>query len=93
MIRERVDRLPQRLEGLACALHVYRRETGYGPSIRELRDITGTSTTSVIIYNLRKLERLGLASIDYPSDRSARLNYERLVIQSLKGVMTVWERP
>lgn len=38
----------------------YRRERGYAPSVREIQTACGISSTSVVDYNLRLLQRDGL---------------------------------
>ena len=49
---------------------------GYGPSFRDLQELTGISSTSVVWYQLRRLREQGV--VDYEPDvaRSVRLKKE-----------------
>lgn len=42
------------------AIRRFQRRAGYCPSIREIQVEAGISSTSVVEYNLRRLEKLGL---------------------------------
>lgn len=48
----------------------FQREFEYAPSFREIRDACGLSSTSVVQYNLRALERLGHLRMTPGTDRS-----------------------
>lgn len=50
----------------------YERD-GRPPTIKELQDATGISTTSVVAYNLRRLQEQGLIRIDDGMSRGIRL--------------------
>ena len=51
----------------------YIEENGYPPSIREIGAATGTSSTSVVSYNLRRLEEAGFVSREREVSRGLRL--------------------
>lgn len=50
----------------------------YAPSIREIQDACGISSTSVVDYNLKKLERAGLIRRDPSRARAIVLLDEKL---------------
>lgn len=52
--------LSRRESLLLLAIRLYIEEHGSPPGIRELRALTGISSTSVVSYNLQKLARRGL---------------------------------
>lgn len=43
-----------------AALRGYQETYGYAPSLRELMELTGASSTSVVSYRLKRLESDGL---------------------------------
>lgn len=49
---------------ILCFLRNYISDHGYPPSIHEIQDGCGLSSTSVTVYNLNKLERAGLIRRD-----------------------------
>ena len=49
------------------------REQGYPPSVREIGDAVGLSSTSSVQYNLNKLERMGCIERDPNCKRTIRL--------------------
>ncbi|MBM3151198.1 MAG: repressor LexA [Chloroflexi bacterium] len=55
-----------------------RRQTrqGYPPSIREIGEATGISSTSVVTYYLRQLEEMGMIERDHRVSRGVRLPHE-----------------
>src|SRR5947209_13242037 len=52
-------RLSERQKNILKYIEDYVSERGYAPSIREIGDRVGISSTSVVDYNLRVLEREG----------------------------------
>jgi len=42
-----------------AAIRGYREERGYSPSIRDIMQLADISSTSVVVYHLKKLERQG----------------------------------
>jgi len=55
-------------------LSQYIERNGYPPSIREIGAATGISSTSVVSYNLRRLEEEGYISRDRDISRGLKLN-------------------
>ncbi len=55
-------------------LSQYIEKNGYPPSIREIGAATGISSTSVVSYNLRRLEEEGYISRDRDISRGLKLN-------------------
>lgn len=51
----------------------YLDRNGYAPSIREIRDGTGISSTSVVAYHLNRLEQDGYINRDSATSRSITL--------------------
>ena len=58
-------------------------ENEFPPTIREIGERVGISSTSVVNYNLAKLEDLGLISRHREVSRGLSLNWERLVDMNL----------
>src|SRR5438309_10102053 len=54
-----VKKLSDRQKNILKYIQAYVDERGYPPSIREIGDRVGISSTSVVDYNLRVLERDG----------------------------------
>lgn len=54
------EKLSPRERTVLLALVAYTREHGYPPTRRELGDLAGLSSTSVVSYYLEKLEARGL---------------------------------
>ena len=57
-------KLSQRQEMILSFINEYVDDHGYPPSIREIGAAAGISSTSVVDYNLRALERDGLLRRD-----------------------------
>jgi repressor LexA len=83
-----VRKLSQRQESILAFINEYMDDHGYPPSIREIGGAAGISSTSVVDYNLRVLERDGYLRRDREvsrglelrgtSDRSARARVVRV---------------
>jgi repressor LexA len=66
-------RLSERQRRILQFLGEYIAENGYPPSIREIGAATGTSSTSVVTYNLERLEEEGYISRDREVSRGLKL--------------------
>ena len=67
------ERLSERQQRILEFLNEYIEENGYPPSIREIGTAAGISSTSVVSYNLRRLEQRGYLSRDREVSRGLRL--------------------
>ena len=67
------DRLSERQHRILEFLGEYVEENGYPPSIREIGAATGISSTSVVAYNLSRLEEKGYVSRDREVSRGLKL--------------------
>lgn len=66
-------KLSERQRSIMRCIEASLRERGYPPSIREIGDRVGISSTSVVDYNLRVLEREGLIRRDRDVSRGLDL--------------------
>src|ERR1700704_5286648 len=66
-------KLSERQKNILKYIEVYVDERGYPPSIREIGDQVGISSTSVVDYNLRVLEREGRIRRDREVSRGLEL--------------------
>lgn len=71
--RSRSDLLSEKQREILEFIREYVEENGYAPSIREIALSVGISSTSVVSYNLRKLEELGYLSRDRMVSRGLKL--------------------
>jgi len=67
------ERLSKRQQRILEFLIEYVEENGYPPSIREIGAAAGISSTSVVSYNLRRLEERGYISRDREISRGLKL--------------------
>ncbi len=67
------ERLSERQQKILEFLNQYVEENGYPPSIREIGAATGTSSTSVVSYNLKRLEERGYLNRDRQVSRGLKL--------------------
>lgn len=67
------EALSERQQNILKFVGEYITENGYPPSIREIGDATGTSSTSVVSYNLERLEEKGYLSRDREVSRGLKL--------------------
>ncbi len=65
--------LTERHQKILDFLNLRMREQGYPPSIREIGEATGISSTSVVTYYLKQLEDMGLIERDAKFSRAVRL--------------------
>src|SRR5204862_7733761 len=68
-----IKKLSDRQENILTYIESYVQEHGYPPSIREIGDRVGISSTSVVDYNLRVLEREGHIRRDREVSRGLEL--------------------
>jgi repressor LexA len=67
------ERLSERQKRILEFLGEYVAENGYPPSIREMGAAAGISSTSVVVYNLKRLEERGYISRDREVSRGLKL--------------------
>jgi repressor LexA len=67
------ERLSKRQRRILEFLNEYIEENGYPPSIREIGAAAGISSTSVVSYNLRRMEEKGYISRDREVSRGLKL--------------------
>ncbi len=68
-----MEGLSQRQNGILDYIQKFMKETGYPPSIRDIQDKLKISSTSVVAYNLRKLEERGLIERDNKVSRGIKM--------------------
>ena len=66
--------LGERHQRILDFLLAYQRENKYPPSIREIGEMTGITSTSVVNYYLDQLEKLGMIERDRKISRGVRLS-------------------
>src|SRR5437899_647267 len=71
-------KLSARQEAMVDFIAKFQDERGYPPTIREIGKACGISSTSVVNYNLTKLEREGFLVRDREVSRGLRLAAENL---------------
>ncbi|MBN1310033.1 MAG: repressor LexA [Anaerolineae bacterium] len=67
------EKLSARQQAILEFITGFLEENGYPPTIREIGKACGITSTSVVNYNLNKLEREGLLSRDREKSRGLRL--------------------
>jgi len=67
------------------AIKMFWHEKGYSPSIRDIMEATGISSTSVVHYHILKLERAGVISRTVRVARSYILIERRLAQWKING--------
>jgi repressor LexA len=70
----RRQRLSDRQQGILRHIWEFTRRRGYPPSIREIGHAVGITSTSVVNYNLDRLEQEGLIERDRGYSRGLRLS-------------------
>jgi repressor LexA len=68
-----MEGLSQRQNGILDYIQRFMKETGYPPSIRDIQEKLKISSTSVVAYNLRKLEERGLIERDNKVSRGIKM--------------------
>lgn len=69
------EHLSDRQKRILGFLETYVENNGYPPSIREIGAAAGISSTSVVSYNLRRLEKMGYLSRDRIVSRGLKLTH------------------
>ena len=73
MARKRSKNLSERQKRILQVLEDFQKTAGYPPSIREIGEETGISSTSVVNYYLDQLEKMGFIERDRKISRGVRL--------------------
>ena len=68
-----MDGLSQRQTSILEYIQRFMKDSGYPPSIRDIQDKLRISSTSVVAYNLRKLEEHGLIERDNKVSRGIKM--------------------
>ena len=68
-----MDKLSERQRHIMDFIRKFLRENGYPPTIREIGEAAHISSTSVVDYNLKGLERLGLIRRDRTISRGIEI--------------------
>jgi repressor LexA len=84
-----VERLSQRQQRILAFLGEYIEENGYPPSIREIGAAAGISSTSVVSYNLRRLEEHGYISRDREVSRGLKLTTESPAVLAADSIVRI----
>lgn len=66
-------KLSERQKGIIDFIRDFQRESGYPPTIRQIGEAVDISSTSVVNYNLNKLEKDGYLTRDLKVSRGLRL--------------------
>jgi repressor LexA len=64
----------------------WQQEHAYCPSVREILAGTGISSTSVVMYNLKKLRAAGLVEFTDGDSRTVRITGSRYVLPAQEPV-------
>lgn len=87
MPRKRSKTLSERQKMILGVLQAFQDQAGYPPSIREICEKTGITSTSVVNYYLEQLEEMGFIERDRRVSRGLRL------VKSLEGVVDTAVKP
>ena len=68
-----MDGLSQRQTSILEYIQRFMKDSGYPPSIRDIQDKLKISSTSVVAYNLRKLEERGMIERDNKVSRGIKM--------------------
>src|ERR687893_316787 len=71
--RRTMQGLSQRQNSILEYIQRFMKDSGYPPSIRDIQDKLKISSTSVVAYNLRKLEERGLIERDNRVSRGIKV--------------------
>jgi repressor LexA len=82
-------RLSERQKKILEFVDAYIEENGYPPSIREIGAAAGISSTSVVTYNLERLEERGYISRDRDVSRGLKLTSSTRAQKALRSVVQV----
>jgi repressor LexA len=84
-------KLSERQKGIIEFIRNFQRENGYPPTIRQIGEAVNISSTSVVNYNLNKLEKDGYLTRDLKVSRGLRLveSVESVASQMLGTVVRI----
>jgi repressor LexA len=83
-------KLSERQKGIIEFIRRFQRESGYPPTIRQIGEAVGISSTSVVNYNLNKLEKDGYLTRDLKVSRGLRLiEAADAVVEALSNVIRI----
>ena len=83
-----MEGLSQRQNSILDYIQRFMQESGYPPSIRDIQDKLKISSTSVVAYNLRKLEERGLIERDKQVSRGIKMPGDSLQTTAPISTMT-----
>lgn len=72
----RSDKKYHKMQNLFAQILFYQREHGFSPSYRDLRDMAGISSTSMVKYYLSKMRHNGLIRYANNTARTLRVTDE-----------------
>ena len=82
-------KLSDRQRNILAFIKKFSQERGYPPTIRQIGEATGISSTSVVNYNLNKLEKEGYLTREMKISRGVRLVDVEASKASGKGVISI----
>ena len=74
--------LSQRQNSILEYIQRFMKDSGYPPSIRDIQDKLKISSTSVVAYNLRKLEERGLIERDNRVSRGIKMPADQTLVEA-----------
>ncbi|HZG65420.1 MAG TPA: transcriptional repressor LexA [Herpetosiphonaceae bacterium] len=83
-----MEGLSQRQTSILEYIQRFMQESGYPPSIRDIQEKLKISSTSVVAYNLRKLEDRGLIERDNKVSRGIKMPGDSLQTAAPLGIST-----
>jgi repressor LexA len=83
-----MEGLSQRQTSILEYIQRFMQESGYPPSIRDIQEKLKISSTSVVAYNLRKLEDRGLIERDNKVSRGIKMPADSLQTAAPLGITT-----
>src|SRR3712207_6630278 len=83
-----MEGLSQRQNSILEYIQRFLQDSGYPPSIRDIQDKLKISSTSVVAYNLRKLEERGLIERDKQVSRGIKMPGDSLQTTAPMGMNT-----
>jgi len=84
-------KLSERQKGIIEFIRSFQHESGYPPTIRQIGEAVSISSTSVVNYNLNKLEKDGYLTRDLKVSRGLRLvdSVESVAVQIIDNVVRI----
>ncbi|MBI2976426.1 MAG: repressor LexA [Chloroflexi bacterium] len=83
------DKLSERQSEILNFIRTFQHESGYPPTIRQIGESVGISSTSVVNYNLNKLEKGGYLTRDLKVSRGLRLAHGPDALGGLGDVLRI----